>query len=202
MPVRWAMSLSRGILLLFMVALIALNIATVTVSGVFNVMSSAVEAAGWKGTVRARTKARRKIVRKQVTRTSQRIAKRVSVTSARNVASIAGEALPVVGVGVIVAGTAWEINEACQTMQDLDQLDRSFNTDTTIDTGKVCGIEVPDRAAVWRTIRDSPGTAWAAATKHLPEMPDFSESYAMVVSTVTGLGCSILTCDPAPKAAR
>ena len=45
--------------------------------------------------------------------------KRVATTS---VAAIPGEAIPILGFGTLVAGTAHELYEACDSMQDLDAL--------------------------------------------------------------------------------
>ena len=42
--------------------------------------------------------------------------------AAASVAAIPGEAIPFLGVGVLVAGTAYELHEACESIKDLDEL--------------------------------------------------------------------------------
>jgi hypothetical protein len=42
--------------------------------------------------------------------------------AAASVAAIPGEAIPLLGVGILVAGTAYELYQACESMKDLDEL--------------------------------------------------------------------------------
>lgn len=127
--------------------------------------------------------------------TSQRLAKRVTIASSRNVATVFAEALPVVGIGVIVGATAWELRDSCAMMKDLRELDVAFNPDNAIDGDEVCGMDVPDRAQVWQSVRESPAEAWNRARGYLPELPDFSETYASAVTEATRLICWVFPCD-------
>jgi hypothetical protein len=47
---------------------------------------------------------------------------RTKRVAAASVAAIPAEAIPFLGVGVLVAGTAYELYEACESMKDLDEL--------------------------------------------------------------------------------
>ena len=46
-------------------------------------------------------------------------AKRVATAG---IAAIPGKAIPLLGTGILVAGTAYELYEACESMKDLDEL--------------------------------------------------------------------------------
>jgi hypothetical protein len=52
----------------------------------------------------------------------KKLAARTQRVAARGIAAIPAESLPYVGAAVIVASVAYELYEACQTMQDLDTL--------------------------------------------------------------------------------
>lgn len=234
LPITLLLSLSKGVLTLLMIGSLALSLATVTVSGVFSALSSAVEAVTGPRTVRAKHQARlddlsvrnvelearngklvaenqrvkreladsrvtyrgqTRYARDAVRDTSGRLAHRVMFASSRNVASVFAEALPFVGVGVVVAATAWEIKDSCEMMKDLHELDVAFNPESEFDGTEVCGMEVPNRAEVWQAIRESPSAAWNGAQEYMPELPDFSERYASGLARVTGWACMVLPCE-------
>ncbi|MEI4232455.1 hypothetical protein [Roseovarius sp. D22-M7] len=135
------------------------------------------------------------LARNAVGDTSQRLAKRVTIASSRNVATVFAEALPVVGIGVIVGATAWELRDSCEMMKDLRELDLAFNPERAIDGSEVCGMEVPDRAEVWQRVRESPAEAWNSAREYVPELPGFSETYASAVAEATSFMCWVFPCD-------
>ena len=61
--------------------------------------------------------------RKAVTRKfGNRLTARTKRVAAASLASIPGEAIPFLGFGILVAGTAYELYEACKSMKDLDEL--------------------------------------------------------------------------------
>ena len=51
-----------------------------------------------------------------------RLAARTKRVAAASVVAIPAEAIPVLGVGVLVAGTAYKLYEACESMLDLEDL--------------------------------------------------------------------------------
>ena len=60
--------------------------------------------------------------RKAVTRKfGNRLATRTKRVAAASVAAIPGEAIPLLGIGILVAGTAYELYEACESMRDLEE---------------------------------------------------------------------------------
>ncbi|PZQ99704.1 MAG: hypothetical protein DI533_03350 [Cereibacter sphaeroides] len=106
----------------------------------------------------------------KVSSVTKRVRERVARDASRNLGSIYGEALPYVGVGVIVGVTVWELSDACGTMNDMVTLEKETlgREDSSEDAQKVCGYKVPTRAEVWAAIKSSPQMVWES----LPELPD------------------------------
>lgn len=61
----------------------------------------------------------RKVVAK---RFGNRLVARTKPVTAASVADIPAESLPIIGISVLVAGTAFELYEACESMKDLEEL--------------------------------------------------------------------------------
>lgn len=108
--------------------------------------------------------------------TSDRLARRVATASARNVGSTFAEALPVVGVGVIAAATAWELHDACEMMKEVRALDVALNPDRAVqpEAAQVCGMQAPGRDEIWAAITASPARAWDSAQALYDGLPDLS----------------------------
>jgi hypothetical protein len=122
---------------------------------------------------------RKKLVSEAVEETTQRVTKRTASGATRNVAATFGEAIPVIGVGVVVAATAWELKDACDTMKDLHELEVALDPAKANDASvqEVCGLRVPTKEELWDLVKSSPGAAWQKAKDvmpELPEMPDFT----------------------------
>lgn len=62
----------------------------------------------------------------------------------RNIASLPGEAIPILGTSVIVGVTLWDIHDFCQNMKDLNELNDIFEHQRA-DQNTVCGMEVPTK---------------------------------------------------------
>lgn len=87
--------------------------------------------------------------RNKVSSTRTKIQKRVARNLSANIASIPAESIPVIGIATIVAVTAMDLNDACETMSDLDDLTMSLGMDDVgPQTTKVCGEEVPSKEKV------------------------------------------------------
>jgi hypothetical protein len=97
------------------------------------------------------------LMREAVKDTSTRVARRTTVATGRNIASTLGEALPVFGIAIIVAATAWELHDSCALMGEMRELDSAFNPDDPIDDAEVCGMKVPSATEIWQKVRQSPG---------------------------------------------
>jgi hypothetical protein len=117
---------------------------------------------------------RKKLVSEAVEQTTQRVTKRTAAGATRNVAATFGEAVPVIGVGVVVAATAWELKDACDTMKDLHELEVALNPEKANDASvqEVCGLRVPSKEEIWAKVKASPGAAWQMAKDAMPELPE------------------------------
>jgi len=134
-------------------------------------------------------------LRDAVDMTANRISKRAVVTSTREVGSMAGEAMPYIGVAVIVGVTALELNDLCATLKDMNELKRAMSLESTIgdDEKAVCAIKVPTKEELWETAKSSPGKAWSAARDAVPtlqevkdiELPSIDWEQAWSVTTST-----------------
>lgn len=124
----------------------------------------------------------RMAAREAVKDTATRVSRRTAVATTRNVASMAGEALPVIGVGVIAAATAWELRDACLMMGEMRALDAAFNPDDPVTDDEICGLTPPTREELWQMVRSSPGAAWDAARGLYDGLPEVSlgGSYARI----------------------
>lgn len=135
---------------------------------------------------------KKKLLGEAVQDTTKRVARRTAVGASRNVASTFGEAIPVMGIAVVVGATAWELKDACDTMNDLHELDVAIDPSkaNAEEVSEVCGLKVPTKEEIWAKVKASPGEAWAKAKgvmPELPEMPDMSESWGKVKEAMPDL---------------
>ncbi len=107
---------------------------------------------------------------------SRRIAERIGAATARNTESMAGEALPFIGVAVIASATASEVGEACEIMKDLSALDSAFNPEDAVDAAEICGTSVPTSGEVWSEVIAGPGAVWSRTNGVYDNLPDISPS--------------------------
>jgi len=122
---------------------------------------------------------KKRLLGEAVEETTQRVTRRTAAGATRNVAATFGEAIPVIGVGVVVAATAWELKDACDTMKDLHELEVALDPAKAnyASVQEVCGLRVPSKEEIWDLVKSSPGAAWQMAKDampELPEMPDFA----------------------------
>jgi hypothetical protein len=113
-------------------------------------------------------------VRDVVNATASRISKRAMVTSSREVGSMAGEALPYIGVAVIVGVTALELKDLCDTLKDMSELQRAVSPETSPSEEEktICAIKVPTRQELWEKVKASPGKAWESAIDSVPTLEE------------------------------
>lgn len=81
-------------------------------------------------------------------KTSTRVARRSLINTTRNVSSVFAEAIPIVGTGVILAVTAWDVHDACETLKDINELNSVFDHPPE-DQTQVCGMNVPTAKQVF-----------------------------------------------------
>ena len=114
---------------------------------------------------------------KVVATVGRKVTKRTAAGATRNVAATFGESIPVIGVGVVVAATAWELKDACDTMKDLHELEVALDPAKANDASvqEVCGLRVPSKEEIWEKVKSSPGAAWQMAQDAMPELPEMPE---------------------------
>lgn len=113
-------------------------------------------------------------LREAVAQTADGVSDRASRSASREMASMAGEALPYVGAAVIIGVTALEIADLCQTIRDMNELKRTFNPDLapSEDQLTVCSMAVPSRQELWAASLEAPGKAWGYSRDAVPSIED------------------------------
>lgn len=92
-----------------------------------------------------------------------RLAKRSAINAARNLSSVPAQAIPYVGIGIVVGVTTLDLNDACETFKDINALNSEFGGQLE-DQSKICGLEVPTRQQVIANVKENmQGTYEAAA---------------------------------------
>jgi len=137
---------------------------------------AAAEAAEARAARQVTYRGARRTAAEAVADTSDRLARRTARATARSLGSVAGEAIPVVGIGVIAAATAWELHDACEMMKEVRELDVALNPDRAVppEAAEVCGMKAPTRAEIWAAVASSPGAAWSEAKEFYADLPDLS----------------------------
>lgn len=111
----------------------------------------------------------RKLLSEAVSDTSSRVAGRVARTLKADVASMAGQAIPYIGVAAIVGSIGYDAYQSCEMVKELHDLDVAFNPDHAIvDTAEVCGTRIPTADEIWNQVVNAPGAALGAAKDALP----------------------------------
>lgn len=131
---------------------------------------------------------------------SKRMAARAATNAARNVSSVYAESIPLIGTGVMLAVTAWDVHDACETLKDINEVNAAFEQDRA-DQITVCGMKVPTRAeamakvredwkAIYRQSADAMNQAGNAVTiPPLPRVtwPEVKAATCPMVGTVFGV---------------
>lgn len=97
-----------------------------------------------------------------VLKTSNRIAVRSLVNATRNVSSVFAEAIPILGTGIMLAVTAWDVRDACATLKDINELNSVFDHPPE-DQTKVCGMNVPTAEQVATQVKTNAKAVYQAA---------------------------------------
>ncbi len=142
--------IKRLIITVSFLALIATNILTLTNlafnAAVSGLMGTALGIQTVAGTLTKKNKAasiKRKVA---VRRFGTRLASRTKRVAATSIAAIPAESIPFIGVSLLIAGTGYELYEACQSIKDLDKmyLDMGMEDETPDDILRsVCNPVMP-----------------------------------------------------------
>jgi len=146
----------RLVLTLSFLALIATNVLTLTHSAFNAALSGLMSATFGVQTVsdalhRKHTTASAK--RKAATRRfGARLTSRTKRVAAQSMAAIPGEAIPLIGLTLLIGGTTYELYEACNSMKDMDKLylDMGMTDETPDDVlHSVCDPSLPNVENYW-----------------------------------------------------
>ena len=164
----------RLIITVSFLALIATNVLTLT-NAAFNaaisgLMGTALGIQTVSDVLRNKVDAKNKTIKKHTAATVKRkaatkrfgtrLASRTKRVAATSIAAIPAESIPFLGVSVLIAGTSYELYEACQSIKDLDQmyLDMEMADETPDDVLRsVCNPSLPDAGKIWDGVVDKSG---------------------------------------------
>lgn len=120
---------------------------------------------------------KKKLLGEAVSDTTHRISRRTAAGASRNIASTFGEAVPMIGIAVVVGATVWEVKDACDTMKDLHELEVSLDPSKANDASvkEVCGMAVPSKQELIAMVKASPGKAWQKTKDVMPDLPEMPE---------------------------
>lgn len=101
-----------------------------------------------------------------VQKVSKRLATRTVFNATRNSSSVFAEAIPYLGVAVVLGVTALDLRDACETLKDMNELGKTFDH-TPEDESKVCGLKVPTKGEVIAKAKSSWKATYEAAADAL-----------------------------------
>ena len=139
----------RTLSVLLIIGLLASNILSLTWEA-FQVTASGLLAAASIPTVYSKRAAAAQQKRLVVKKAGANIRKRTLRSAAVNVGSMAGEAVPYVGIAVIAGATIYELKLACDNLLDLESLYVDFDIEADADRSaveKICDPDIPTSAA-------------------------------------------------------
>lgn len=107
-----------------------------------------------------------------VQKTSKRMASQSIVAATRNIASLPGQAIPVLGTALVIGVTTWDIYDFCNNLKYLNELNTVFEHQLE-DQDKVCGVKVPTKEQVVAEMKKNWQEAYREAARHIkiPETP-------------------------------
>ncbi len=113
--------------------------------------------------MKAKTEAAKKL--------STKVAARAAKSAARNVAGMAGQAIPYIGVGLMVGITALDVKDACDNLKDLNEMHAEFDLQKE-DESKVCGMRIPSGEEIIAGVKKNWQAAYRAAAESVNRTGD------------------------------
>lgn len=110
----------------------------------------------------------------RVTDVSERVGSRMKKAASRETAAMYGEAIPYWGVAVIVAATALELKDLCDTAIDMTELKLALDPNQAPDEEDLtlCAVELPTRSEIATFAKETPGKAWESAKASMPTLEE------------------------------
>ncbi|MDW4500514.1 hypothetical protein R5H30_21175 [Sulfitobacter sp. D35] len=165
LPFRLIRRFATFFAVLALVASLAFNVATLTVASVYAAVTTGLNAVGVT-TVAAREAgaklaSQRKVTQSIVRKSSQKVTRRAQRGAARNIASVGGEAIPVIGIAVIAGALTLEVRDACDTAADMAGLEAALaaeGSEEELEAVRAQAVASFDCASLIPEYDDLPGT--------------------------------------------
>ena len=171
---RW---IKRLLLAGLIVGLLASNVLTLTSSAFNAALSGALATVTGVRTVtglmQSQLASQQRVITRQAAENAQRkaatrrfgtrLANRTKRVAAKSLAAIPAESIPILGIGILIADTGYELYAACETLRDVNQLylDLGVNDRVTDDSlQQVCNPDLPDSEQVWADVMDNASQWW------------------------------------------
>ena len=101
---------------------------------------------------------------------------RLAMGVSRNLAAIPAESIPYAGIAVVLAVTAADLKDACDTMKDFNTLLNELGRG--VKAPDFCGSKVPSKEEVWTDVKENAKETYQRAKDDLEKMqtnvPDFN----------------------------
>ena len=114
--------------------------------------------------------------KKAIENTSNKVISKSLGMVSRNTLALPAQAIPFIGIVVIVGVTYWDVKASCEIVEELESLKKELklHVEDKTDEKEFCGIS---RTELWKSIKQSPKNSWKAAKESVPELPDFSNAW-------------------------
>lgn len=161
--------IKRALLYLIIITLVGTNVLTLT-NTAFNTalsgfMATALGVQTVSDVLRHRLDGRNKTIKKNraamlkrkaaARRFGTRLTSRTKRVAVESIAALPGEAVPYLGISLLLAGTTYELYEACNSIKDLDQMYAEMGMKSEIPDDvlrTVCDPPLPDNDYIWEQV--------------------------------------------------
>ena len=94
----------------------------------------------------------------------------------RNTLALPAQAIPFIGIAVIVGVTFLDIKASCDIVEELERLkvELELQVEDKTDEKEFCGRS---KTELWKSIKQSPKNSWKAAKESVPKLPDLSDAW-------------------------
>ena len=117
---------------------------------------------------------------------TDKISNRMRTNAARNLAAMPAEAIPYAGAAVVVGVTAFELKDACDTIADMQALNKLVDPTIQIDPDAVCGYRVPSAAELAAQIKTAPGDVYTEMEEWQIDIPSWQTVQSSASNLWTG----------------
>jgi hypothetical protein len=115
----------------------------------------------------------------------------------RDRAAIPAEAIPYLGIGVILGVAAWDLYDSCQTMKDINEL--LVRLGEGEEAADFCGMKMPTKAEVVESVRKHWRESIGRAKEHLEDAPAAVKDRLTSIQLPSAREAASLMCPVAPR---